>query len=421
MKREHDEKEKAYLEEILPTISRHRCSPSPRRSPVSIEKSISKQEQDSQSSPTFVEAVDLPSLIPFAVNETFNIILEEDKDMLARSQDEDGSDSLSSDDGQDIGKYGYGDSASREQQQEEEQHSDSDEEEDYAKYGYGETETATTTIFIDNEDDDEESEDDADKYGYGEESEDDAGKYGYGEESEDDADKYGYGDTSGPSPPSDNKAFCPNRIPRRSSMKGSVHSGGAEALPMSFSRRASIGGSPQEEYEVLLPGQRTPVQRRRSIAFDKEVNVQKVEPVKFLATNGPQSLWFQENEYETIKIKTLALLDRIDHSSGDVDGKKYCTRGLEKFMTPEATEVKKHQAWDSVLNEQYLQRKDGEFDEETLANIYRYSTKRSQSEASQRANVDAEHAEAYLETTFRRQSSLDDWKARTSGNRRQSM
>ena len=381
MKREHQEKD---LDEILPTISRHRCSPSPRRTPVSIENSIGTEEQDSQSSPMF-ETVDLPSVIPVAVNETFNIILEEDMEMLKRSEVKDGSDSFSSEDVQDIRKYGYGDSASPEQQQQEEeekQQQHSDEQEDYAKYGYGET--TTTAMIIDNEDDDEES--------------------------EDGADKYGYGDTSVPSPPptsfsptthcSDKSAFCPKRMPRRSSMKGC---GGAEALPLSFSsRRASIGGSPQEQYEVLLPGHRIPVQRRRSITFDNEVNVQKVEAVKFLATNGPQSLWFQENEYETIKIKTLALLDRVDHSSGAVDGKKYCTRGLEKFMTPEATEVKKHQAWDSVLNEQYLQRKDGEFDEETLANIYRYSTKRSQSEASRRANEDAEAAEAYQKSTSRR-------------------
>jgi len=186
-------------------------------------------------------------------------------------------------------------------------------------------------------------------------------------------------------------------------------------------RRASIGVT--SSIEVLLPGRRDPVKRRRSITFDNDVNVQKIEPVQFMAKDGPKELWFQENEYETIKIKTLALLDRVgDHnSSGVVNGKKYCTRGLEKFMTPEATEVKKHQAWDSVLNEQFLQRKDGEYDEETLANIYKYSTKRSQSEASKRANQDAAAAEAYLKTTFEMKSSFEEWKARTGYNRRMSM
>eukprot|EP00536_Pseudo-nitzschia_multiseries_P012744 jgi/Psemu1/309371/fgenesh1_kg.504_\ len=189
------------------------------------------------------------------------------------------------------------------------------------------------------------------------------------------------------------KAFCPERMPRRSSMKGS-----AELFsPSSVSRRNSIGIT--ERFEVILPGQSEPVQRRRSISFDNRVNVQKIEPVRLLAAD-PQSLWYQEIEYDVIKLKTLALLDQVDHSSGQMNGKRYCTRGLEKFMEPESTEVKKHQAWDCVLNEQFLQRKDGEFDAQTLADIYRYSTKRSQNEASKRARQDAEEAQAILETTF---------------------
>jgi len=90
-------------------------------------------------------------------------------------------------------------------------------------------------------------------------------------------------------------------------------------------------------------------------------------------------------------------------------------------MSPEATEVKKHQAWDSVFNEQFLQRKDGEFDDEDIANVYMYSTKRSKKEASQRASLDAEASEAYLKTTFRRHSLNGDSKERINMNRRVSM
>lgn len=417
IQKEYAQKEKARLDEIIPSISKHRYNPSPsprprpnsspsptrRSSPANIKHIIGKQ--DPQSSSIF-KTVDLPPLIPIAANYNFNIILEEDVDMLASpsQQNEDGSDVSSSEVVEDIDKYGYGYGDNNSSFPDEKRE---DEQEDYNKYGYGETSAA---IVIDNEDDDEETED-----------EDDAAKYGYGEDTTTD---------SPPAPPTSyspinqysGKAFCPKRFPRRSSMKGSGGAGGSPSSSSrrSTSRRASIGTS-TEDFEVLLPGHRTPVQRRRSIVFDKEVGVQNIEPVRCLATNGPQSLWFQEKEYETIKMKTLALLDRVDHSSGVVDGKKYCTRGLEKFMTPEATEVKKHQAWDSVLNEQFLQRKEGEFDEESLANIYRFSTKRSQSEASKRANEDAEVAEAYQKTMFQRQSSIEDWKARTGYNRRMSM
>lgn len=202
------------------------------------------------------------------------------------------------------------------------------------------------------------------------------------------------------------KAFCPNRMPGRSSMTAPVSE-----------RRASIQ-TQGETFEIVLPGQCNPVERRRSITFDDNVNIKSIEPIRFLSQGGAQSLWYQENEYETIKLKTLALLDRVDHSSGVVDGKKYCTRGLEKFMSPEATEVKKHQAWDAVLNEQFLQRKDGEFDEETLANIYKFSTQRSKKEASKRAIRDAEASEAYLKTNFQSHSSLDEESLQRNCDRR---
>jgi len=208
------------------------------------------------------------------------------------------------------------------------------------------------------------------------------------------------------SPKEDNiKAFCPNRTPQRSSM----------ASPLSERRIRALG----EKYEILLPGQSKPVERRLSITFNDNVEIQSIEPIRLLSAGGSQSLWYQENEYETIKLKTLALLDRVDHSSGVVDGKKYCTRGLEKFMSPEASDVKKHQAWDAVLNEQFLQRKDGEFDEETLSNIYMYSTQRSRKEAFRRACLDAEASEAYLKTKFRRHdSSFHDQSPPRNFNRR---
>jgi hypothetical protein len=414
--------------------------------------------------------IDLPPLIPIEVidsmvddnNNMYNTRLSMTTSQLLQDNNTNnnvekevsGYGSCSSDD-EDISKYGYGDdnipavSATAEQLQQHynnEQHKQLQEEqkqEEYDSYGYGEEEASSTNNTFTNYDfdvtDDEEEEDSADKYGYGDCEPSTSANDTEEDEAEIDrllASQYT------PTNEYSSTAFCPNRMPRRSSMtKSSV----AESESPS-SRRSSTSivdedalAMPSIEgdrniVEVLLPVGRPkhdPVKRRRSITFDNDVDVQKIEPIKFLGGNGKdgsKSLWFQENEYETIKMKTLALLDRVDHDSGIIDGKKYCTRGLEKFMTPEASEVKKHQAWDAVLNEQFLQRKDGENDEETLANIYRYSTKRSQSEASKRANQDAVAAEAYLKTTFRRRQSydkkLEEWKARNGpqfANRRCSM
>lgn len=212
-------------------------------------------------------------------------------------------------------------------------------------------------------------------------------------------------------------SFCPSRKPHRSSLKRS----GTSQRPSPFSTKPSQSGTLGDTFQILLPGRVKPIERRRTIRFDSKIDLLSIEPVRVLAIDGPSSLWYQESEYEAIKFKTLALLDRVDHSSGIIDGKKYCTRGLEKFMTPETTEVKKHQAWDSVLNEQFLQRKDGEFDEETLANIYKYSTNRSKKEALKRAKLDAEASEAYLQTNFRIISSNDGIDIQINFDRRVSM
>jgi hypothetical protein len=218
-------------------------------------------------------------------------------------------------------------------------------------------------------------------YGYGDAAPDSATQvdYGYGDAIPDSAQvDYEYGDAA-PSPRT--------QMPRRSSMKGS-----------SPSRRASIGPC-GEPMTLRLPGNQEPVQRRRSITFNKKVAVKNVETSRSLAPH-PQCLWFQDEEYEMIKKKTLAVIHRASMTSESAEcSKKLCTRGLEKWMCPERTEVKKRQAWDNVLNEQYLQQQDGEYDEEQLATMYKLSTTRSQVEAAKRAQSDAQEIESYLAST----------------------
>uniref|UniRef100_A0A7S4AWS8 Uncharacterized protein n=1 Tax=Pseudo-nitzschia australis TaxID=44445 RepID=A0A7S4AWS8_9STRA len=337
---------------MTPSLSKQRyssCSSPIRSSPVGTKRIICNQESDSlySSLPPLsgTKTVDCPPLTSsVAVITNFNIVVEEDEDMLAHSDhDED----VSSEN--DDHSYEYVENCvSRKKEEHGLQ-------EEYAKYGHGETSMA---MIIDDEDYEEIK----------------------------DGIQHEYGDASVPSltaasfsPNSKHsrKAFCPKRMPQRSSMKG----------------------VPSEQFDAFSLGQHNPVQVRRSITFDNRINIQKVEPARLLAAD-PQSLWFQATEYETIKMKTLALLDRVDQSSGMADGKKYCMRGLEAFMTPERGEVKKHQAWDCVFNEQFLQRQEGELDEESLASIYKYSTKRSQKEASKRGSLDAKMAQAILKTIF---------------------
>jgi hypothetical protein len=127
------------------------------------------------------------------------------------------------------------------------------------------------------------------KYGYEEASPSAAEKCGYDDTTSDDKAKFGYGDTTSP-----RASFC--RTPRRSSMKQS----GAP-------RRASIqfGG----EIQANLPGKKNPVKRRTSITFKETVKVKNVAPVSKL-TDQPEALWFQDEDYNRMRQKSFALVDR---------------------------------------------------------------------------------------------------------------
>jgi hypothetical protein len=70
-------------------------------------------------------------------------------------------------------------------------------------------------------------------------------------------------------------------------------------------------------------------------------------------------------------------------------------------MDPETTSMKRGLAWDAVLNEQYLQLKQGVFEEDHIANLYKVSTMRSQNDAVSRGMEDEREVAKYLESTRR--------------------
>jgi len=422
------QKENAHRDDIMvPLTSKFGCN-SPKlndsSSPASIRTKIvdvSPSNKNKNDNKSLVMIHLQPPLVHTEVDDTDNIISissSQDEEKLALQYELESGSTVSSSSEEDISKYGYEDdtftsSLSPEHYQQQQQQ----------QQQYYNEQLQLQLLQLQLQQEEEEDDDEVEK-----EEMEDCDKYGYGRDDTNNEETEVPSSQYSPTNEYSGTAFCPKRMPRRSSMKGSASnvsefpSSGRGSGSSSNSRRASIGVASRERedhIEILLPGRSDLIKRRRSIVFDNDVDVQKIEPIKFLA----HELWFQENEYNSIKIKTLALLDRVDPNSGVLNGKKYCTRGLEKFMTPEATEVKKHQAWDSVLNEQFLQRKDGEYDEETLANIYKFSTKRSQSEASKRANQDAVAAEAYLKTKFRKESTFEgEWAAAQIGyNRRLSM
>lgn len=208
-----------------------------------------------------------------------------------------------------------------------------------------------------------------------------------------------------------NLPFHPHRTPRRSSLKGSCPQRAARrrasigtcTIPaerrMSIEEEIAIGAiEPSQILEVNLPGRRESIKRRRSIQFNEDVNVRNIQPTSKVEGAVKKELWFQADEYNTIKNKTRALLQKVD-SNGNVNGKKYCTRGLESYMEcPKKRDSELYQAWDSVLMEQEMQRKLNIYDDESLGRFYKQTSNMSVLEATKRAALDAEEVASFYQS-----------------------
>jgi hypothetical protein len=219
-------------------------------------------------------------------------------------------------------------------------------------------------------------------------SEVDMSKYGYEDcsPSEAIASKYDYGET--PAAPRSESSGTP----RRSSMK---HGEGNTRRP----RRASIGYS--GEIEINLPGKREPVRRRTSISFCEDDQINEVVPVKSL-TDEPEALWFQNEEYSTIKKKVRSLIQAVER--GEASSEKYCIRGLEGHFGDgaESKGISRGTGWDAVLTEQHMQQNEGSFDDEGISMMYRLSSTESKIKAVQRATQDESEVVNYQRDTRRR-------------------
>jgi len=140
----------------------------------------------------------------------------------------------------------------------------------------------------------------------------------------------------------ENLPFHPERAPRRSSIKGTCPTRARARRRTSIvtctnavsieEELASGTIQPSQVLEIRVPGQRESIKRRTSITFNEDVNVQKIQAISKVKGAVKQELWFQDIEYTQIKKKIRALIEKVDAASGQYDGNKYCTRGLEKYM-----------------------------------------------------------------------------------------
>ena len=93
----------------------------------------------------------------------------------------------------------------------------------------------------------------------------------------------------------------------------------------------------------------------------------------------------------------MALIRAVqDDQTGGVT---YCTRGLERYFTVDTVQDKRNDAWDSVLDEQDMQRDHGSFDSDRMSKAYSKCTRRSSMEAAERGKLDEDAIARYLKKT----------------------
>merc|ERR1712161_145176 len=156
---------------------------------------------------------------------------------------------------------------------------------------------------------------------------------------------------------------------------------------------------PSQVLEIRVPGRRESIKRRTSITFNEDVNVRKIQAISKVKGAVKEELWFQDIEYSQIKKKTKALIEKVD-STGQFDGKKYCTRGLEKYMEcPQQRALKKYNGWDSVLMEQEMQRNLHIYDDESIGQFYAITAQENVTAATTRAQLDAQEVASFYTTT----------------------
>lgn len=156
--------------------------------------------------------------------------------------------------------------------------------------------------------------------------------------------------------------------------------------------------------EIRLPGQRKTITRQRSLTFNEKVRVKRIPCQAQVCGGDTKDLWFQPQEYDAIKRKTMALIRAVqDEQTGGVT---YCTRGLERYFAVDAVQEKRNDAWDSVLDEQEAQRSNQEaFNAERISRTYSQTTQNSVKEAMERGKLDQDAIARYtkkMRQTLRR-------------------
>eukprot|EP00339_Tiarina_fusa_P015826 CAMPEP_0117021392 /NCGR_PEP_ID=MMETSP0472-20121206/16138_1 /TAXON_ID=693140 ORGANISM="Tiarina fusus, Strain LIS" /NCGR_SAMPLE_ID=MMETSP0472 /ASSEMBLY_ACC=CAM_ASM_000603 /LENGTH=206 /DNA_ID=CAMNT_0004726847 /DNA_START=23 /DNA_END=643 /DNA_ORIENTATION=+ len=134
------------------------------------------------------------------------------------------------------------------------------------------------------------------------------------------------------------------------------------------------------------------------VKFNTKASVREIVRIKDLAKDT-NDLWFNASDYKRMRQKALSIVRAVDKGSHQVEGKRLCARGLERYLaSSKATaDTLRNEAWSSVFEEQSMQLATGEkYNDDRLSSIYLEFSMAAQIEAHERGLSDAREAGKYM-------------------------
>merc|ERR1719464_1027721 len=158
-------------------------------------------------------------------------------------------------------------------------------------------------------------------------------------------------------------------------------------------------------YKMKLSGQKKDFERKmtrrrrrkrsRSISFDENVQVHKVQPVSslLLKEEDIQQIWYTNDEMNEIKRKYMALV--YVHTKKEYTDEErrqmpnYCIRGLEPLIHKKQRQERISVAMRCVLDGQHDDEDENNNDNDRLARAYKKATNQSVIDAVRRGTSDS--------------------------------
>lgn len=133
---------------------------------------------------------------------------------------------------------------------------------------------------------------------------------------------------------------------------------------------------PGEHAEPCLSPSKGPLHQsqRKSVNFNERVRAKKCLHYTDFSDEEVKAYWYTEEDFKTMKNAVRFEVNLLENGCLDPNttSTQYCCRGLENF-TPEGIKRRmsnKNHCFAVVLEEQHLQREEGSFDQEYIAEIY---------------------------------------------------